>query len=57
MEDKYEQSRAPEIKNMPANMGKHFYSPLGIGYFVSAMLATIYLRYKGKVSPTQPVAK
>ncbi len=54
MEDKFEEQRVAIVKMLPQNIGKHLYSPVAIGYFLTVMIGTTYLRYKGKILVTQP---
>jgi hypothetical protein len=42
------------IKKLPSNLGEYLYSPLSLGYFVTVMLGTAYLRYKGTFRFIQP---
>lgn len=57
MEDKYEKERIPFLKQMPPNLGKYLYSPLGLGYFVTVMLGMTYLRFKGTYLQIKPRKK
>lgn len=52
MEAKFVEQRKVAYKEMPSVFTQYLYSSVALGYFTTAMMALIFLRYKGTEHPT-----
>lgn len=47
IEDNYYETRAPQVKNIPYNLGQHLHSTIAVGYVCVSFLGLVVLRYRG----------